>query len=178
MKKLVMVLGIGTMLSAAGFAAAEGHPVDPKLPKEVQNMHCLIGNWEGTASFQTGDTKAALGVSWACKRAALGYGVACLARFSGMPGGAHEESDLFGFDADARKYHWFAVSSSGEAHDHVAEISNGTLRFVYEGVSDGQPLKETILLSLDEKATHLEVKSESSVAGKTVMTLTGSATKR
>ena len=179
MKRLVTTVGLCGALGMAGLAAAKGHAVDTKLPKEIQNMHCMIGNWEGKATMQMGESKSSLGVTWTCEAASLGYGVSCKARLTGMPGGVQEENDLFGFDPGARKYHWFSVTSMGETHDHVAELPTGpTLKFVYDGVSEGKPMRETIFLTLNEEGTRLELKNEGTVGGKPAWSMNGSATKK
>jgi hypothetical protein len=158
---------------------AKGHADNPKLPKEIQDMYRLVGSWQARATMQMGDSKTALGLTWVCEAASLGYGVACKAKFTGMPGGVQEESDLFGFDPGSKKYHWFSVTSMGETHDHAAELSTGsTLKFVYDGMAEGKPMRETIFLTFNDDGTRLELRNEGTIGGKPAWTMSGTATKK
>jgi hypothetical protein len=179
MNRFAMTVGLGMVLGLAGLAAGKGTKVDSKLPREIQDMYRLVGTWEGKVTMQMGESKSALAISWACEPASLGYGVSCRARFTGMPGGSQEESDLFGFDPGARKYHWFSVTSMGETHDHVAEPGPGSsLKFVYDGVSDGKPMRETIVLTFNDNGTQLDLRNEGTIGGKPAWSMNGSAVKK
>ena len=51
------------------------------------------------------------------------FGVGCTLTLKGIPGVAvYSESDMFGFDPGANKYHWYAVTNAGETHDHIADV--------------------------------------------------------
>lgn len=179
MKTVKIVMAIGALCGLSGAVWAKTHAVDPKLPKEVQPIHCLVGEWSGKATMKMGSDTSELGVTWTCQATSLGYGVACKARFTGMPGGVQEENDLFGFDPGARKYHWFSVTSLGETHDHVAEMPSGnTVQFVYDGVMEGKPLRETIRLTFNDDSTALQINNQGTIGGKAAWSMIGSASKK
>jgi len=61
-----------------------------------------------------------LKLALACSKAAGGYGVTCAmqARRKGMQS---SEADLMGVDPVTGKGHWYAVTNTGETHDHVVD---------------------------------------------------------
>ena len=141
-------------------------------------MHCLVGDWTGSASGKMGSDALSAQLTLSCSETSGGFGVQCKTRFTGLPGGPAEETDLFGFDPGQRKYHWFSVTNQGETHDHVAEPPKGdTLRFVYDGVQDGKPAREVITLKISEDHHNLEFQNTYTVAGQVVLSLSGRGTK-
>ena len=143
-------------------------------------MHCLVGTWAGTASMQMGETKAQVSVRMQCQAASGGYGVSCKSSISGFPGGgSSEETDLFGYDPAKKQYHWFAVTSMGETHDHVAELPTGpSIDFVYKGLQDGQPMVEAIKLTFSEDGKRMELRNDGTIGGKPAWQMIGSASKK
>jgi len=165
--------------AAAPASGGTGPTPKPGLPDEVQAMHCLVGEWRGTGSAQFGAEQANVQFNLSCSPTSGGFGVQCQTRFSGLPGAAtYEETDLFGFDPGRRKYHWFSVTNQGETHDHVADVSKtDTLRFVYDGVQDGKPMQEAIVLKVAANHRDLEFSTSVSVGGQVTAQLSGRATK-
>ncbi len=177
----VAALAIGVPLAAAlanPLTTSSSSPsAGSKLPAELQTIRRLIGDWRGSGSGKLGAESVSVRLTLSCTGAAGGFGVQCKTRFTGLPGGSAEETDLFGFDPGQRKYHWFSVTSLGETHDHVAEMPAGdTLRFVYDGVTEGKPMQEVISLKISDDH-HIEFQNTSTVGGQLVWTLSGSATK-
>jgi hypothetical protein len=170
---LFAALVAGALLSSGAAALADD------TPKQVKDMECLVGTWKGAATMTMGDQRAQVKVSWSCKRTPGQYGVLCSADMTGIPGLAHYyETDLFGYDPGANKYHWFAVTNGGETHDHVAAVpSDEKIEFVYSGTQDRKPLKEVIDLTIGKDAKSLTFRSETFVDGKSVAVLEGSAKK-
>ncbi len=182
MKTTKMILGaaVATAVLGGGLAlAGKSSGGAPGVPAEVSNMGCLVGEWKGTGQLVMGDSKADLKLSISCKWQSGGYGVACQARFAGPPAiGTLEETDLFGFDPGTRKYHWFAVTNTGETHDHVAEIPSGeTIDWVFNGKQQDKPVKETIRMTFSKDSKQLDFKTESQVAGVTNAVFTGTLKK-
>jgi len=164
--------------AAPGVSGAPAASSKPELPSEVKAMHCLVGDWTGSATGKMGADPLSARLSLSCSETSGGFGVQCKTRFTGLPGGPAEETDLFGFDPGQRKYHWFSVTNQGETHDHVAEIPKGdTLRFVYDGVQDGKPAREVITLKVSEDHHNLEFQNTYTVGGQVVLTLSGRGTK-
>jgi len=171
------ILALGA--ASAGGAAASHDPKLAKLPKEIQNIHCLDGEWRGPGKLDAGEMKADVKVSLSCHPASDGYGVSCNARFAGMPGGDATETDLFGYDAGQNKYHWFSVTSMGDTHDHVADVNKGnTVEWVYRGQQEGKPFEERVKMVFGEDGKHLDFRSESTLGGAPAGTLSGSLAKK
>jgi hypothetical protein len=170
---------VGAMVLGGGLALANKGSTNPSAPAEVQNMGCLVGEWKGTGQITMGDTKADLKLAISCKWQSGGYGVACQARFAGPPPiGTLEESDLFGFDAGARKYHWYAVTSTGEVHDHVADVVPGNvINWVYTGTQEQKPVKETIRMELGTDSKSMSFRTDVFVGGVAQVSFTGALKK-
>lgn len=168
------------LLAVGGSAAIAGSKAgNPPAPKEVKDMDCLLGNWKGTGTMQMGADTADVKLTWSCKRASGDWGVSCQLKLTGIPGMAsYEETDLFGYDPGAGKYHWFAVTNAGETHDHVASVPTGdTIDWVYTGVQEGKPFKETVRMTFDMKAKTIDFKAETFLDGKSTSVFTGHAKK-
>lgn len=149
------------------------------LPKPVADMECLVGAWKVAGTATMGKDVAKVTATWDCKRTAGKFGVSCTLALKGIPGlPAYAETDLMGYDAGANKYHWFAVTNAGETHDHVADVPSGNkLQFVYTGTQEGKPLKEVIDFEIGKDEKSLTLRSETFVAGASVMVLEGKAHK-
>jgi hypothetical protein len=133
-------LSILTLATLAPLAAAN------PLPKEVEGMDCLLGNWKGAGSLVIGKDKSKLDVTYSCKRVSGDWGVLCNLKILGIPGVAsYEETDLFGYEPNSKTYHWFAVTNGAETHDHSAPFTDKSkIRFTYNGTQEGKPFKEVI----------------------------------
>jgi hypothetical protein len=175
MTKLTMFSVAMLFVGGTATAAPKGSP----LPKEIQDMECLVGKWSGSATMKMGPDAANLKITWDCHRASGEFAVQCKAAFKGIPGMPnYQESDLFGYDPGAKTYHWFSVTNAGETHDHQSTGPNGNkIEFVYKGLQEGKPFKEVINLTFAEDSKSLELVSETFVDGKSTSVLRGKATK-
>jgi hypothetical protein len=170
--------GLGGLLLAAS-AFAKDAP-DPKLPKEIKDMYCLVGQWQGDFQYEMGGAKGTAKATIGCTPTSSGYGLACKAHFSGLPGGSSaEETDLFGFDPGARKYHWFSVTSMGETHDHVAELPTGpTIHWLYRGTSEGKPMEESISMTFSADEKRIDFTNDGTVGGQKAWSMKGPLLKK
>ena len=175
--RIMKTFGVTALALAAGTAQAG----NPPPPKEAKDMGCLVGSWKGTGSMTMGKDKVdGIKMSWNCKRASAEWGVVCTGSMAGIPGmDRYEESDLFGYEPNTGKYHWYAVTNAGETHDHVSSPSNGpTLEFVHNGVQEGKPFKEVVQLTFKgPKDSTLDLRAETFLDGKSTSVLTGTAHK-
>jgi hypothetical protein len=181
-KPVAIALAV-TLASLAGAGAVLARPKGKdlsKLPPEVQPIHCLVGEWRGAAKIEMGGQAVDLKVSMSCKAISGDFGVLCHSTFSGIPGlGTAHETDLFGYDPGAKRYHFFAVNSLGETHDHVAELPTGpTITFAYSGLQAGKPMQEVIAMTMNEAATQLTLVNRTVVDGQLVSTMSGTVTKK
>jgi hypothetical protein len=174
-----LVLGAGTAALAGKASTAEPAP---GAPKAVQDMECLVGHWKGTGRMTVGGQTADIKLDFHCKRTPGKWGVHCTTRMTGIPGMAsYEETDLFGYDPGANRYHWFAVTNAGETHDHVADVPTGasadTVDWVYTGTQEGQPFKETVRMSFGPGAKTMQIRGETFLAGTSTSLFAGSLKK-
>lgn len=181
MNRCKAILGMITLCCAISSTALAGEQATASgdLPKQVEQMECLVGEWRGTASMTMGTDKAKLEVSLSCARTSGGYGVMCKTRFTGLPTGPYEETDLFGYDPHTDKYHWFSVTNAGEAHDHVADVPKGaTINWVYRGKMDGKKFTETIAMTFNKDSTKISFVNDGIVGKRKLWTMTGKLTKK
>ncbi len=142
------------------------------LPKEVEGMDCLLGNWKGAGTMTIGRDKAKIDATYSCKRTGGDFGVLCNLRITGIPGvPVYEETDLMGYEPNSRTYHWFAVTNAGETHDHVAPFTDkNKIRFAYSGTQEGKPFKEVVdweflgAAKPGDKPNQIKVRGETFVA--------------
>ncbi|MFO0750821.1 MAG: patatin-like phospholipase family protein [Myxococcota bacterium] len=168
---------LGALAIGSSAAAETGAP---PVPPEVSAMLDMVGTWRGPATMTQGKDAQALDVTMTCQAVAGGSAVACQTHMQGQ-GFALEESDLFAWDPAARKYHWYAATNVGDAHDHVADApaaKGGALAFVHHGTLAGKPFTETIGMSFRADCRHFDIKSQGTLGGQPIFTLAGSADKQ
>jgi hypothetical protein len=157
-----------TLIAAIALCPLAGS-ADP-LPKPVENMERLVGNWKGGGTVAMGKDKAKLDTTLECKPTSSKFGVLCTTHMTGIPGmAAYDETDLFGYEPNSDTYHWFAVTNAGETHDHVAKAPSGDrLEFTYNGTQEGKPFRETIVLELAKDGKSLTGHVDELVGGQLV----------
>jgi hypothetical protein len=179
MKNLVFSPFSLRMLATAVAVAAPAFAKADAPPPEVKEMASMVGTWKGAATLAMGPEKTSLKVTMTCHAASAGWGVQCQTHFTGMPGGAtYQEADLFGFEPNTRKFHWFSVTNMGETHDHVSDgIKENKIAFVHNGTQDGKPMREVIDMTFGENCKSFDLRAETTVGGQVVAVLDGHASK-
>src|SRR5689334_22671425 len=164
------------LAATLGFVSIAG--ADP-LPKPVENLSCLVGNWKFAGSLTMGKDSVKVTTTFTCKAASGKFAVLCTMSAKGVPGmPAMEETDLFGYEPNTSKYHMFSVTNSGETHDHVADLPTGSkLQFVFNGTQEGKPLKEVIDLDIAKDDKSFTMRSETFIAGASAVVFEGKAHK-
>jgi hypothetical protein len=137
------------------------------LPKPVADMECLVGTWKGAGSFVAGKDNSKINATWSCKRTSSKFGVSCAFQVTGVPGvPVYDEADLMGYEPNTNTYHWYSVTNAGETHDHVAKVPTGNkLEFTFDGIQEGKPYKEVIVLEFSSDSKSITGKSETFIAG-------------
>jgi hypothetical protein len=178
--KTVSTLALA-LLTATTAAADTGSP-DASLPKEVQQMYCLVGNWtakDAVFTLEGKKHKATFAVS--CAPTSAGMGLLCTATFDidGVGKGL-QETDLFGYDPGSARYHWFSVTQSGDTHDHVAvppASKDDPIVFAYSGLQDGKPVQEVVTMKFDSE-TKISFRNDGVLGGKPAWAITATMTKK
>jgi hypothetical protein len=165
-----------TLAATLGFVSIAG--ADP-LPKPVEGLGCLVGNWKFAGSVTMGKDTIKTSATLQCKATSAKFGVTCTMAVKGIPGvGTYAETDLFGYDPATNKYHWFSVTNAGETHDHVADLpTSSKLQFVFNGTQEGKPLKEVIDLEMAQDDKSFTLRSETFIAGASAVVFEGKARK-
>ncbi|MGE0550531.1 MAG: hypothetical protein AB7O24_14110 [Kofleriaceae bacterium] len=170
-----------TLAALTSSAFAQGAP-DPRLPKEIQPMYAMVGEWKAQNAQGTfGGQKRKVEFTVSCAPTAGGFGILCHSKFDIEGMGRVEGTDLFGYDATQNRYHWFAVTTRGDIHDHVAappSVKDRALKFVYSGTQDGKPLQEAIRMSLSADGSKIEFRNEGTVGGQQAWLLTATMVKK
>lgn len=133
-----------TLLSSNAFAQSA-----PQIPQKAKELQKLVGNWKGNATLTLPDnTKLPVPMSYECKSASSGYGVACKLNGTMPDGSKYESTDIWGYDAGDGLVHWFTVTSAGETHDHKLAFDNNVLHGQFAGPKEGKLYVETIRFEL------------------------------
>lgn len=172
--KAPLALAALTSLASPAFAKND------TLPKEVQSLHKLVGLWTAKqATFTMAGKAQKVDITIDCKATSGGWGVACQSKIV-APGMVIEETDLFGYDAQHKRYHWYAVTSQGETHDHAGMPTSGdrSFVFVHAGPMDGKPMQEILRMTFDATEKKIDFRSDGIVDGQPVWQISGALTKK
>jgi hypothetical protein len=179
MKNTLITLTVLASLSAPALAKGTA---DPKLPKEVQPIHCMVGTWTGkNVQVVMAGKKAKGDIAISCSPTAGGFGVMCTAKITVEGMGTIEETDLFGWDPQAKLYHWYAVTSMGDTHDHVAmppTAEGQPVIFAQSGFQDGKPMQEVLRLGFNADGTKIDFRNDGVIAGQSAWTIVATLVKK
>lgn len=152
MKALAQIVPIILAAAAAVPAIAEGAESVGTSPPAASRYYPLIGEWKGQGQLdQAGGDPVTLAIGLSCGKASAGWAVSCrmVAKSSEM---TMVESDLMGVDAVTGKGHWYAITNTGEAHDHVTEWTDAsTMQADYSWTQNGKKMHEHITMTLPGK---------------------------
>lgn len=179
MTKLNTILAVcSATLAVSSTAVAGSSTANKRLPKQVRQMHCLVGSWHGNGALTVGGKRIELSMRMDCEPTSGGHAITCKSRFAGG-GMVHEETDLFGYDPNKRQYHWFAVTSDGDAHDHVASVPRGpTVNWKYKGLKHGKAFTENIAMTFDKRGSKIRFVTRATLGGTPMFEMVGTVRKR
>ncbi len=179
MKDTLITFAVLATLPTAALAKGSA---DPKLPKEVQAIHCMVGSWTAKNATVNLDGKKRKGdMTITCSPTAGGFGVLCTTKITVEGLGSFDETDLFGWNPQSQTYHWYAVTSMGESHDHVAKPpteKNPTLMFAYSGFQDGKPMQEVLKLTFSADFSKFEFRNDGVVGGQAAWSIVAAFAKK
>ena len=169
------ILALACWSTAA--VAADEQPAPPAPPAGALKLHAFVGHWTGTGEMaEYGKDKSTINVDMTCVEAAGGWGIRCDDAMTGQ-GMNYLETDLMGYDARDNQSHWYAVTNSGEVHDHVAQWKDDANFLAnHTDIAGDHKISEDITLQL-KSPTQLEAKSTVTVDGKESQSLTMTLTK-
>lgn len=147
--KLSSLFALATAIALPALSLAAQDSLPPAAP-----FYALVGHWQGQGEFgQTGQTPASLALQYQCQKTSAGWGVSCQMNASNKEM-AMEETDLFGHDPVSDTSHWYAVTNTGETHDHkVTWIDAHTMKAHYTWTQEGDRMAENITLTINGNDT-------------------------
>ncbi len=80
--------------------------------------------------------------------------------------GAYEEHDLWGYDSNTGKLHFYSITSSGAVHDHQGSWRNErTMKFRWKGLSEGKTTIEDVVIEF-ASPNEIHVHETNTIEGK------------
>lgn len=106
----------------------------------------LTGDWQGEGSTSENGRQTTFDLQLDCDKASEGWAVLCT--MTGRPREGEmllAETDLFGVDPVTGQAHWYAVTNSGETHDHLVSWSDPrTMHAHIQWQQEGRQMEERI----------------------------------
>ncbi|MGD8859931.1 MAG: hypothetical protein PVI30_07955 [Myxococcales bacterium] len=178
MNKMTIIALLFALTAGGWLAPGRADASSEKGPASMRDLAPLVGRWQGPVTMEAGGQTTKGKASLDCRWASGGYAVLCETSFV-LGGQVQKETDLFGYDPTSGRYHWFAICSSGDTHDHVATtLQGGHSEWRYEGQSDGKKLVESIVMTIAESGREARFQSTVNLGGQRVAALTGKIEKR
>lgn len=174
---LILILVVA-MCGLTAFAQAKKEKKEAKAAPNagVAQLYSLVGHWKGTAEMtEPGKSPVKVEATFRCSKASGGWAVLCHGRFFSKEMD-YRETDLFGYDAEAGKVHWYAVTNAGEVHDHVGTWDGTTLNARYASQVGGKEMNESLALGI-KGGNEMTFHGVTKVGGATASTVTGTIQK-
>lgn len=152
MTRLTTLLALTITLPLPALSSADENAMMPAAAP----FYALVGNWQGKGEFgETGQTPAKLVLNFQCQKTSAGWGVSCQMKASNKDM-AMSETDLFGHDPVSNTFHWYAVTNTGETHDHQAKwLDAHTMMASYSWTQEGANMAENITMKFNGNKTML-----------------------
>lgn len=141
MKTKIVIAVISMLFAFSVFAT----PV--KEADGIKPYYAMLGDWHGKAELVEGGKVAAkLKAKFDCHKGSGGMAVICTFSGKGAKGMKMTENDLFGFDPVGQEGHWYAVTNTGDVHDHITHWADAkTMIGNYSWQQDGKKMHEHII---------------------------------
>lgn len=105
----------------------------------------LVGTFRGNLTFTADGADFPVEAVFHCVAAADDAGVACTVTATGIPGlDVYREADLWGYDAGTGQYHLYAITNTGDVHDHAGSFDGTTLALDFDATIDGAAFHEDV----------------------------------
>jgi hypothetical protein len=141
----ILALGCGSATPKPSANAAAPAAAAPAAPAEAQRLAAMLaGHWKGSGTLTMDGKPVPLEFDLKCEAASSSWAVTCQARCVGPDGHLHEETHLWGYNAETAKVHFFAVTTDGDVHDHVGTFTEKGLAVQYTGTMQGKPFTESL----------------------------------
>jgi hypothetical protein len=144
---------------------------------EMHKLERMLGHWRGPVELEEpGKPALKLQMRMDCVAVSDKAGVMCQGSASNQEMQL-AEADLFGYKQADQHYHWFAVTSSGDVHDHIgAFLDDDTFHAHLYWTQDKMAMKEDISLIWAGRR-HMTFESTTSADGNQVAVFRGNLKK-
>jgi hypothetical protein len=140
-------------------------------PNQLNLLGQLIGEWMVGVAIKNANGQVASGCGEMSAVELEGLGVNSSFNMHVEGYDDYLENDLWSFDQLSGKIHLFAVTSQGQAHDHVGDwMDNQTLVLSWKGSYEEEALEENIVVKWVSK-DQIEVKETDVSRGKEKVTV-------
>lgn len=148
MNTITRLLVVPVTFLSACLPLARAAQAPAALPPAA-GYYVLTGVWKGEGSVSENGQQIHFDLRLRCHKASAGWAVLCTMDGRDRTGKqVLAETDLFGVDPVTGKGHWYAVTNSGETHDHRVRWSDPkTLRAHLAWQQEGKRMEEKIVLS-------------------------------
>lgn len=166
----VVALGCSSGASAPAPKAASNSAAAPAAPPQAQRISAmLVGTWKGKGTMTMEGKTTPLDLELSCTSTSASWAVTCHAR--GIAAGhLHEETHLWGYNAETSQVHLFCVTNDGEVHDHAGALTDNGVTVQYTGTMEGKPMVETLTLEASAGNT-IHLRNDTKVSGASVFGL-------
>lgn len=159
----------GTFLFSAAALGADKKAEAQQAPKPataIVKLMPYVGTWDGQGVLTTGGQTFPVKIHHDWVSIADGWGLQIHETAEMGDAGVYRSENFFGYDPGAGKLHLFTVSNMQDCHDHGGGWKDDkTFQLRYESTSDGQPLVEEIVGTLDGPDQY-SAQSTTTVGGK------------
>jgi hypothetical protein len=162
MKKLLVVVVV--LAFAVPCLAQTAQP--PKPGPEVQKMAYYVGTWKSEGEAKKASSFGPAGKfssTDTCEWFVGGFHVVCRGEGTG-PAGKRTALDILAYDAEAKAYTYYGISSLGENGGAKGSLTGSTWTWLWDGKAAGKPVKYRYT-EVQVSPTAYTFKAEESVAG-------------
>jgi Protein of unknown function (DUF1579) len=163
-KKLLVVWFIGLAAPSLAFGQAQAAQ-PPKPGPEAQKLAYYVGMWQTEGEITAGPLRDAFKFSetGTCEWFAGGFHLVC--RHEGTrPAGKVTDLSIVAYDATAKGYTYFTISSLGDTARVTGSLKGNTWTFLWDGKVAGKPARFRYT-EVQMSPTSYTFKTERSVAG-------------
>jgi len=138
MKKLLVIVVV--LVFAVPCLAQTTQP--PKPGPEVQKLAYSVGTWKTEGEVKAGSLLPAgkYFVTGTCEWFAGGFHMVCRSEGTG-PAGKRTELSILAYDAEAKAYTYYGISSLGESVSSKGSLAGNTWTWLWEGKAAGKPAR-------------------------------------
>lgn len=156
------------LLMLCGIFSVSAQDKKPASPDAIKNFMRLQGKWDSEATVTINGKTHFISYHIAVRRVADGSGFFMDEWFNDSTLGSMKGANMFGYNAEDKKVHWFSVDNMGTCHEHVGEWKDANhFSMKYDGMSEGKKFSETVEMAF-KSDVEMDLKMVRTLDGKEV----------